>query len=307
MLYTEENGKLVTNSIEYSVAYHCNLNCNQCSHLSPFMDEPFPCLDSFRDDLFSLSKVMHAKVIRLLGGEPLLNPEIDKFVIIARQSGIADTVMVTTNGLLLHRMSDIFWHNVDEVLVSLYPDVSLPESYFVMQQRARAHNTRLWLQFIDTFRTTILTAPGEKNLTTSLIYRTCKDAHLYHCHMVHEGMLYKCAVPPFLPAYLNTTKHVYDPLQDGIPIHGRSDLAADLKRYLSDKDALDACRHCLGYLGRRIPHSRLSARKSPGDETSPGPRQVTRKNSLDYKMLAKEACGFYARRLAESLTGLKKW
>ena len=307
MLYTFHNGKFVTNSIEYSVSYHCNLQCIQCSHLSPYMNEPFPHIDGFKDDLFRLSEVLHAKVIRLLGGEPLLNPDIDKFVAIAKQSGIADMVMVTTNGLLLHRMSDAFWQNVDEVLVSLYPNVSLGESYLSLKQRAKAHNTRLWFQIINSFRTTILSTPYKKNCITTLIYRSCKDTHYFHCHMIHEGMLYKCAVPPFLPSYLATINQQYNPQPDGISIHNNSDLAAELKCYLTDRNALEACRYCLGSLGKRIPHKLLTPNNSPDAVVTSGSKPVTRKNSLDYKMLVKETYGYLTRRLIEKLTGEMKW
>jgi len=26
---------------------------------------------------------------------------------------------------------------------------------------------------------------------------TCRDAQIFQCNMIHEGYLYKCAVPPF--------------------------------------------------------------------------------------------------------------
>lgn len=307
MLYTFSNGKIQTNSIEYSVSYHCNLRCVQCSHMSPFMQPHFPPVDGFKEDIFRLSEVMHAKVIRLLGGEPLLNPEIDRFVAIAKESGIADMVMVTTNGLLLHRVSDAFWQNVDAVLVCLYPTAPLKESYVALKQRAKSHNTRLWFHIINTFRATIVSKPHKRDLITTLIYRTCKDAHLYHCHMIHEGMLYKCAVPPFLSGYLVTLQRRYDPMPDGMPIHDNPGLAGRLKDYLLAGDVKESCRYCLGYLGKRIPHSQLPANRLSRDGIVPLKMQVTRKNSLDYEKLGKEASRLFARRVAEKLTGEKRW
>lgn len=307
MLYTSRNGKIQTNSIEYSVSYHCNLRCYQCSHLSPLMKAHFPPVDGFRDDLLHLSEVLHARVLRLLGGEPLLNPEIDKFVAIAKQSGIADMVMVTTNGLLLHRMSEDFWKNADAVLVCLYPDVPLKGSYTSFKQRAKVHNTLLWFHLIDTFRTTIVSEPHHMDWITALIYKTCKDAHLHHCHMIHEGMLYKCAVPPFLSRYLDSRKRPYDPIPDGISIHDNRDLAGGLESYLMEGDVKESCRYCLGSLGKRIPHRQLPDGYPADSGIAPIPVQVTRENSLDYKILAKEASCYLARRLVERLAGKKKW
>ena len=121
MLYEVRDGKIQTRAIEYSVAYHCNLKCSACSHMSPYVAKKLPTLKSFVDDLGALTRVMHAKDIRLLGGEPLQNPEIVEYLKEARRSGIADVNMVTTNGLLLHSMKDEFWENVDFIWLSLYP------------------------------------------------------------------------------------------------------------------------------------------------------------------------------------------
>ena len=102
MLYAIKDEKIQTQAVEYSVAYHCNLKCSACSHMSPFISTKLPPLESFAKDVNALSTALHAKDIRLVGGEPLQHPEIVGFLKAARESGIADTIMVTTNGLLLH-------------------------------------------------------------------------------------------------------------------------------------------------------------------------------------------------------------
>ena len=303
MLYKFGQGKIFTNSIEYSVAYHCNLQCTQCSHLSPFVDASFPSLNSFREDLFCLSEIMHAKVIRLLGGEPLLNPDIDQFIAIAKKSNIADSVMVTTNGLLLHRMSSSFWEHVDYVLVSLYPNISLKESYRVLKQRAKEHNTRLWFQIIDNFHKTITTFPHKYNWVTSLIYKTCRDVHLFHCHMVHEGMLYKCPVPPFLPYYLSRFNIPYNPYPDGFAIHDHINPYDGLRKYLSDMRPKESCRYCLGNVGKKIPHTQLS----PFSLSRSGTRSRTREKNFDYTRLIAEGYSYFYRRLMERLIRKQYW
>ena len=53
-----------------------------------------------------------------------------------------------------------------------------------------------------------------------MIFRTCKNVHASHCHMIHEGKLYKCAVPLFLPEYLlKLERDGYDPANDAFDIH----------------------------------------------------------------------------------------
>ena len=303
MIYTFNRGKVFTNSIEYSATYHCNLKCSQCSHMSPFIDKQFPSIESYERDIYRLSEAVHAKVIRLLGGEPLLNPNIDLFIKIAKKSGIADAVMVTTNGLLLHRMSASFWKNVDYILVSLYPGINLKKSYRSLKRQAKDYNTSIWFQFITHFRTTIVTQPHKKDWVTYMIYHLCRDVHLFHCHMIHEGLLYKCAVPPFLPAYLAKIKKSYDPRCDGFAIHRNSDLYNGIKKYLNDSAPTEACRYCLGYVGKTSTHQQLS-RKSL---QNPGFSPITRKKNLDYSKFTKEVFSYFHRRLIEKLSGQNLW
>ena len=278
MLYGCSDGKILTKSIEYSLAYHCNLQCSHCSHLSPFQTPESPTVQSFERDISRLTTALHAEVIRLLGGEPLLNPDIDEFLYIARESRIADRLMVTTNGLLLHRMTDAFWERVDLVLVSLYPDIHLEDKLENIRQRASRSGSELWTHEIPRFRTMMLTEQQPRDWITSAIFESCEDVHLHHCHMLHEGRLYKCAVPPFLPQYLaRLGQGGYDPLRDSFDLHGAADLAQDLRDFLLSSRVPEACEHCLGYLGRIEAHSQAEREAIAAPHCSP----VTREEDLD--------------------------
>ena len=121
MLYSVKSGKIQTRAIEFSAADHCNLRCAGCSHMSPFIRPRLAVEDELERDLGRLATAMFAAEIRILGGEPLLNPRIVPILKAARKSGIAGRVTLTTNGVLLHTMSKEFWDNVDLLRISLYP------------------------------------------------------------------------------------------------------------------------------------------------------------------------------------------
>ena len=305
MVYELKNGKVITKAVEYSVSYHCNLRCSGCSHMSPYLKKSFPSLDSFVADIGKLSKGLHAGDIRLVGGEPLLNPEISAFIKAAKQSMIADTVMVTTNGLLLHRMNDEFWENVDFISVTLYPDAHTQEKHIeLFKERAKESNTRLRLYPNPVFRTTIMTEPHAMDWITDMIFRTCKNAHRYHCHMIHEGRLYKCAVPPFMPEYMaKLGMNDYDPAVDSFDIHGDGDLFLRLRQFLFSSKTLEACRYCLGHVGKFQEHHQLSKEYV----SSPKLQNISRKSHLDRYKFAKEAIRYYQRRIIEKLTEKQMW
>lgn len=305
MLYEFNKASVQTQSLEYSVSYHCNLKCAGCSHLSPFSNRLFPSLESFSKDLNQLAKIMHTRVLRLLGGEPMLNPEINEFIKTARASGIADKIMVTTNGTLIHKMNDEFWKDIDFVLVTLYAGVSVRESFDLLRRKARFFKTHLWFQFVSKFRTTIVTRPHPKDWITQIIFKTCRDAHLFHCHMVHEGKMYKCAVPPFLCNYIHRMGLIgYDPTVDSFDIYdGDADPYERLKKYLLSTNPMEACRYCLGYLGREMPHHQMS------DDFVLRPQglNIDRKNSLDGNRFLREGLLHYKRRFVEKFTGRRHW
>jgi MoaA/NifB/PqqE/SkfB family radical SAM enzyme len=273
--------------------------------MSPFVARHFPTPESFQADLDRLSQAYRAKRIQLVGGEPLLNPQIVELVKIARRSEIASQVNLTTNGVLLPRMKDDFWENVDLVTISLYPSVNIPEKDLeYVRARAAESNTMLNLRGRPDFRRTILTEANQSRIKTSLIFKTCKSAHKYQCHLLHEGRLFKCAAPAFLAEYLAAmNKNGYDSSRDALYIHESRDLFNDLKRFLFDTKPLSACSYCLGYVGKRLEHGQISREvvKDPASEP------VTCASELNMPLLAKETVKYYGRRLVEKVTGRRKW
>jgi organic radical activating enzyme len=306
MLYDFHDDKVVTKGIEYSVSYHCNLRCAGCSHMSPFTDKQYPSLDRFSSDIGKIRKVLHAYEFRLLGGEPLLNPEIDSFVRIAKESRMAEKVTVTTNGLFLHRMTDLFWENVDRVRVTLYPDTIKRLTNFLelIRTRARQSNTELCLDNKIVFRTTIMTKAQSRDWITDMIFKTCKNVHFWHCHMIHQGKLYKCAVPPFLPHYLSKIDaEGYNPADDAFDMHNSAHLFEELKAFLTSRKTLMACNFCLGFLGKAQRHHQLGSEYV----SHPEQQRIMRETHLDYRKLTMESLQYFLRRLNEKMSGKHEW
>ena len=104
--------------LDIHVAEHCNLNCIGCNHYSPLAKPAFCDLPALKHSLNTLRdrKVLNMfDCINLIGGEPLLNPDIIEVLKIAREVALTSTsrkrlnIKLITNGLLLHRMPESFW------------------------------------------------------------------------------------------------------------------------------------------------------------------------------------------------------
>ena len=77
------------------VTRRCNLSCGYCSEYDNFSD-PVP-LDDLKERIDALHR-LHAVNITLLGGEPLMHPDVAEIV---RYAGTNANVSIVTNGFLL--------------------------------------------------------------------------------------------------------------------------------------------------------------------------------------------------------------
>jgi len=89
--------------LEQDIVSHCNLKCDFCSHYCNAVSEPeFYDTIVFEKDMSRLAKLFsQINVIRILGGEPFLHPELPKFIEIARRYFPNSDLWVATNGLLV--------------------------------------------------------------------------------------------------------------------------------------------------------------------------------------------------------------
>ena len=97
--------------IGYHVSWRCNLRCKGCFHWSNlYKGNKQGDLVQFKKDLIRLNELFgKIKIIDLVGGEPLLNPHISDFIIVARSIFPETVINVVSNGLLIPKVSkDIF-------------------------------------------------------------------------------------------------------------------------------------------------------------------------------------------------------
>ncbi|KAA1258176.1 Cyclic pyranopterin monophosphate synthase [Rubripirellula obstinata] len=95
-------------ALEYHVAHGCNLSCQQCSHYSNFhVAGSLPTVDEADADYSKWSHRLRPKRFALLGGEPLLNPQLIEHIQLARKHWSDSNLMLVTNGFFLHRFPEL--------------------------------------------------------------------------------------------------------------------------------------------------------------------------------------------------------
>ncbi|MDA3936004.1 MAG: radical SAM protein [Actinomycetota bacterium] len=182
----------VLQHFEIHLTDHCNLNCKGCSHFSNLCSPAFVDLSGFETDMRAIaglfSQVRH---IYLLGGEPLLHPEISAFIRLAREIFPDTRIQLLTNGTLVTRMPEEFWLALAETGIGLQCDsypIELPRAE-IESLAARYGALFEWTRLRDQFRKTPIDPAGCHDPAAS--FASCQG--FCNCPIVRNGQLYPCA------------------------------------------------------------------------------------------------------------------
>lgn len=82
----------------------CNLKCRGCSHFSGLVKKSRPKdLAESEREFARLSEIEEVGTIRIMGGEPLINPQFIEYLRIARRHFPDSNIVLVTNGILVDR------------------------------------------------------------------------------------------------------------------------------------------------------------------------------------------------------------
>jgi organic radical activating enzyme len=237
-------------AIEINAVWHCNLSCVACTHASPVAHSGLADPRVVARDLANLSMAVDVDEVRILGGEPLLHPDLAAVLRAVRGSGLAATVRVSTNGTRLSAAGFEWLALVDEVHVSRYPGTNVrDEALDELARRCRDAGKTLILEDFHSFRHAQPSGPLHPDEARA-VFDTCQQAHAWSCHTVHDGYVHLCPVTAD-PGFA-------DP--EACPIEPTSTLADRLGAFLDRPEPLRACTLCLGTVGKRFAHRQANAK-----------------------------------------------
>jgi hypothetical protein len=264
--------------LELNATLHCNLRCRSCSHLSPLFKRSATDPVATHDTLTTLARSYHASFTKILGGEPLLHPDLPGLIEAVRTSRVSDTILVCTNGVLLPRAPDAFWQSVDAVEVSMYPGRTLPtDELRRLHAVAREHGVDMTVNFYGHFRIAYAEGGTTSAPLVRQIFDTCKVAHLWLAHTVHDGWLFRCPQSVFIPEQLEGAR--WEAREDAIAIEDGPGFVDRLFAFLTSTAPLRACRNCLGSVGTLHPHSQPERREWR--------QRTTTEEAVDYAFLTR--------------------
>lgn len=258
----EADGRVRVEAFELHVVEHCNLRCASCCNMSPLVAERTLTVAETEAMCRRMAAVMVADVFKIMGGEPLLHPDITGVLEAVRGVGIGARVRLFTNGLLLPSMKPAFWEALDELTISSYASAPVkPAILALSRQRARELGFVLNVKEVSEF-SQVLSPRYERD--EAAVLRTFSRCWLRHrCLIVRDRRFYMCTRAAYAGDFLARVAHEplpegveLDRSDDGVPIDA-PDLTERLLAYLNRDEALGACRYCFGGDGASEPHVQL--------------------------------------------------
>ncbi len=259
-----DEGRVAVESVELHVVEHCNLRCAQCCNVSPYLPERSMSVAEVRATCERLRDVVRPDVLKIMGGEPLLHPDVGGVLRAVRESGVAPRIRLFTNGLLLRTLDDDAFSALDELTVSSYASAPLrAEIVAETEERARRFDVVLNVKPVDTF-STVLSRAARSPAEAQAAYDACWLRH--RCLVVRHGVFYQCTRAAYHADYharVDVEERDADAeatqRSQGIPLDA-ADFAARLAVYLGSSDTLASCTHCYGSSGPLAPHVQLRKR-----------------------------------------------
>lgn len=226
--------------LEFHVADHCNLNCVACEHYSGLMKvKKFTDFDSWKKDMEKLHDyIKDIGTIRLLGGEPLLHEELDKFLYVTRELFPFANIMIVTNALLIKSMPqkliDAIHENNIAIYISFYPPLekNMPEiESFLQEQNIAFAKTPLITQFT---KKQVLTPHNSMKES----FDNCAQSH---CNNLYEGKIAACFLP-FTTHYFNEYFDTQIPDTGALDLYKEGLTTREIKEHLLTP--WDRCCYC---------------------------------------------------------------
>lgn len=178
--------------LDVHIVEHCNLNCKSCAHFSPLAKPSFIELNELEimyKNILPIYKY-YFKSIHLLGGEPLLHPNIENIIELTRKYFPRTEIQIVTNGIKLLSMPKSFFETCSRnqivFYISQYPIFKRYEK--ICNKLEKYKIKYICSEKIEKFLNYFLDEEGKQNPIES--YKKCKYGG--HCIQLKNNKLYPC-------------------------------------------------------------------------------------------------------------------
>lgn len=240
-------------AIELNITEQCNICCLGCDHAIGIIPNRNVDKKDIKKDVRSLQQILHTRTIRIIGGEPLLHPNIEEITGYISEASIADSIELWTNGILLHKIPQKVLEMVDGIVISRYPEQNYEWTQATLTKYVNQYNVWINIRDCNYFTWSYKFQPIGKSPLTEIVYANCREA--YTCNTVRNGKFYKCVQSAFATDRLSAYGVVLK--DEGICLHNNPQVVGEIKQLLRCRKPMAACSYCLGEFGSQFRHRQV--------------------------------------------------
>lgn len=184
--------------IVLNIVDHCNLRCKGCDHFACIADPYYVNYETIHQDLERLSELFHQDYIMkiaVMGGEPLLHPDLLEILKDVRKHFPYTIIRLTTNGILLLKQKDEFWRVCRENDITIV-NTKYPINLDFKAMEKKAESEKVKFQYFEetgehlvkkSFKK-IINLKGDSNPVES--FANCHISN--YGNFLMEGKIYSC-------------------------------------------------------------------------------------------------------------------
>ena len=229
-------------ALEIHIADSCNLHCRNCTMMADLAPRPgFADYEETREGLLLFRHCFdHVKIFRILGGEPMLNPELPRYVRLVRSLFPDTDLRLATNGLLVLSAADELLECLQDQRVRLFISYyqRQPDCMEEIHRRLEAFSVMHHITAPLTCFQKVYNLAGDTDRDfafSSCLWR--KNG----CETLRGHELSACFVPTVLP-FLTDHFHIRAPGDGRIDLREPGLTAQEIRRRL--EIPMETCRFC---------------------------------------------------------------
>lgn len=178
---------------------HCNLKCKGCDHFACIADPYLVPFQTLHNDIERMAEIMHGDNIMkigVMGGEPLLHPDLLEILKDVRNNFPNAIIRLTTNGLLLLQQKEDFWAVCRDYNITIV-NTKYPIKIDHEKMKEKAESESVKFQFYEGTGDDTVKTSFKKIITLDGTNDPVKSFAKCHCanwdNFLMEGKLYSCA------------------------------------------------------------------------------------------------------------------
>ncbi len=220
---------------------HCNMKCKGCLRLSNLVDKPFYA--DFKRMIKDWERMKElfwgVERLKLMGGEPMLSPDLCAYIKEARRIFPDADIMVTTNALLINENCKELFQTMKENYVFFDVSLYVPMEGQIDKVEAILQKEGVWYFINHTKGNFYKVMSASPDYDIDEAYEKCTAKN---CHHLREGKLSVCSRPQYAHI-MNERYGTQIPTQDG----GWDIYSLDMDAWALDAKlsrGFEACKYC---------------------------------------------------------------